>query len=122
MGTTADWVEFSHAPLHRQSLECKIFLVEPGGGAVDVTGAGGQEHRQPLRRARRVGAVDLHQLACHTGLCHERVDGGAKGGGDADEDERAEAQNVPLRLCVEKRNFSGCVAGRCVSLCPRRSS
>ena len=35
--TTADWVEFSHAPLHRQGLEWKIFLVEPGGGAVDVT-------------------------------------------------------------------------------------
>eukprot|EP00964_Phaeocystis_antarctica_P134099 scaffold98328_cov57-Phaeocystis_antarctica.AAC.1 len=111
MGTTADWVRFSHAPLHRQRLECKIFLVEPGNGAVVVTGAGGQEHRQPLRRAR-VRVVALHQLACHTGLRDERADGGAKGGGDADEDERAEARRVPLRLWVEKRNFRGRVSGR----------
>tara|TARA_B100000795_G_scaffold218757_1_gene172920 strand:- start:191 stop:454 length:264 start_codon:yes stop_codon:yes gene_type:complete len=34
-----------HAPLHRQRLvvafEWKVFFVESGGGAVDVTGAGG---------------------------------------------------------------------------------
>ena len=110
-GTTEGWVEFSHAPLHRQRLEGKIFLVKSGGGAVDVTGAGGQEHRQPLRRAR-VGVVDLHQLARHAGLCHVRVDdGGAKGGSDADEDQRAEARRILLRLWVEKRDFRGGVAG-----------
>ena len=93
---------FNHAPLHRQRLvvafEWKVFLVESGGRAVDVTGAGGQEHRQPLRRAR-VGVVDLHLLARHTGLRYVRVEGGAEGGRDADEHERAEARRVPLRLC-----------------------
>ena len=33
-------------------LQKKIFVVESGGVAVDVAGAGGQEHRQPLRWAR----------------------------------------------------------------------
>ena len=111
MGTTADWVRFSYAPLHRQRLECKIFLVEPGSGAVVVTGAGGQEHRQPLRRAR-VGVVDLRQLARQTGLRHVRVDGGANGGSDADEDQRAEARRVLLRLWVEMGKFRGRAAGR----------
>ena len=93
---------FIHAPLHRERLvvafEWKIFLVESGGGAVDVTGAGGQEHRQPLRR-ERVGVADLRQLVCHTGLPHVRVEGGVEGGSDADEHERAEARGVLLRLC-----------------------
>ena len=93
---------FNHAPLHRERLvvafEWKIFLVESGGGAVDVTGAGGQEHRQPLRR-ERVGVADLRQLVCHTGLPHVRVEGGVEGDSDADEHERAEARGVLLRLC-----------------------
>ena len=109
-GTSEGWVDFSHAPLHRQRLEWKIFLVKSGGGAVDVTGAGGQEHRQPLRRAR-VGVVDLHQLARHTGLRHVRVDGGANGGSDADEDQRAEARRILLRLWVEKRDLGGALQG-----------
>ena len=115
IGTAGALLRFSHAALHRQPLvvafQWKTFLVESGGGAVDVTGAGGQEHRQPLRRAR-VGVVDLHQLARHAGLCHVRVDdGGAKGGSDADEDQRAEARPILLRLWVEKRDFRGGVAG-----------
>ena len=101
---------FSHTPLHRQRLvvafEWKIFLVESGGGAVDVMGAGGQEHRQPLRRAR-VGLADLRQLARHTGVCHVRVEGGAEGGSDADEDEHVEARRVLVRLWVEMRTFRG---------------
>jgi hypothetical protein len=60
-------------------------------------GVGGQEHRQPLRRDRdRV--VGLRQLARHTGLGHVREEGGAEGGGDADEDEHAEARSVLPRL------------------------
>ena len=50
----------------------------------------GQEHRQPLRRARD-GGLGLCQLARHAGLGDVRDDGGIEGGGDADEDERAEA-------------------------------
>ena len=101
---------FNHAPLHRERLvvafEWKIFLVESGGGAVDVTGAGGQEHRQPLRRAR-VGLADLRQLARHTGVRRVRVEGGAEGGSDADEDEHVEARRVLVRLWVEMRTFRG---------------
>ena len=55
-----------------------------------------EEHGQPLRRDRD-GVVDLRQLARHTGLGHVREEGGAKGGGDADEDERPEARSVILR-------------------------
>ena len=82
---------YSHAPLHRQRLVgWKIFLVESSGGAVDVAGgAEGQEHREPLRRAR-AGVVNLHPLARHTGLRHVRDGGGADGRDDANE-ERAEA-------------------------------
>jgi hypothetical protein len=59
-------------------------------------GVGGQEHRQPLRRARD-GVAGLRQFARHTGL--HRVRGvGAEGGGGADEDERAEARSALLRL------------------------
>jgi hypothetical protein len=107
-------VRFSHAALHRQHLvvafEWKTFLVESGGGAVDVPGAGGQEHRQPLRRAR-VGVVDLRQLVCHTELRHVWVEAGAQGGSDADEDERAESRRDILCLWVEKRKFRGRGAG-----------
>ena len=101
IGTAGALLRFSHAALHRQPLvvafQWKTFLVESGGGAVDVTGAGGQEHRQPLRRDRdRV--VGLRQLARHTGLGHVREEHGAEGGGDADEDEHAEARSVLPRL------------------------
>ena len=67
------------------------------GGEGDVTGAGGQVHRQPMRRAH-VGVHGLRQLARHTGFGHVRVEAGAEGGGDADEDECAEARRVVLRL------------------------
>ena len=112
VGASAVYVvgRYIHAPLHRQRLvvafEWKVFVVESGGGAVDVMGAGGQEHRQPLRRDR-VGVVDLHQLARHTSLRHVRVEGGAEGCSDADEDERAEARGVLLHLWVEIRKFRG---------------
>ena len=103
---SAVWVGFSpfiHAALNRQRLEWKIFLVESGNGVVDVTGAGGQEHRHPLRRERVVDVVDLHQLARqHAGLRHVRVESGAADGSDADEDERAEARRVLIRLWVEE--------------------
>ena len=56
-----------------------------------------KDHRQPLRRARD-GVVGLRQLACHTGFGHVREEGGAKGGGDAEEDEHTEARGVLLRL------------------------
>jgi CO dehydrogenase/acetyl-CoA synthase gamma subunit (corrinoid Fe-S protein) len=105
---SAVWVDFSHAALHRQ-----LFLVESGGRAVDVTGAGGQEHRHPLRRERVVDVVDLHQLARHAGLRHVRVESGAADGSDADEDERAEARRVLIRLWVEKRKFRGAGRGSC---------
>ena len=107
IGTTG----FRHAPHHLVLLKGKSFVVEPGGGAVDVTGAGGQEHRQPVRRAH-VGVLGLRQLARHTGFGHVRVEAGAEGGGDADdEDECAEARRVLLRLRVEERTLRGCVAG-----------
>ena len=102
IGTTG--FGLSHAPLHRRHfvvvLKGKSFLVEPGGEAVDVTGAGGQEHRQPMRRAH-VGLVGLRPLAArHTGLGHVRGEGGAEGGRGADEDERAEARRALRRLRV----------------------
>ena len=75
-----------------------IFVVELGNGAVVVTGAGGQEHRQPLRRARD-GVVDLHQRARHTGLRRVRDEGDAEEGGDADEDE---SRRGVVPLLVEK--------------------
>ena len=50
----------------------------------------GQEHRQPLRRARD-GGLGLRQLARHAGLGDVRDGGGIESGGDTDEDERAEA-------------------------------
>ena len=62
----------------------------------DSLPAGCQEHRQPLRRARD-GVVGLRQLARHTKLGHVREEGGAEGGGDADEDERPEARSAILR-------------------------
>ena len=93
IGTTG--FGFRHAPLHRQQLvvvlKGRSFLVEPGGGFVDVTGAGGQEHRQPVRRAH-VGLVCLHPLARRARPGHVRGEGGAEGGSGADEDERAENQ------------------------------
>ena len=66
-----------------------------------MTGAGGQEHRQPRRRAN-VSELGLRQLSRHTG--HVRLNC-AKGGGDAGEDECVEARRVLLRLRVEKRNI-----------------
>jgi len=62
-------------------------------------GVGGQEYRQPLRRARD-GMVGLRQFARHTGL--RRVRGEGAEGGDADEDERAEARSVLLRLRLRR--------------------
>ena len=93
---------FRHAPLQLVVLlKGKSFVVEPGGGAVDVSGAGGQVHRQPVRRAH-VGVLGLRQLARHTGLGHVRVEAGAEGGGGADEDECAEARRVLLRLRLRR--------------------
>ena len=93
IGTTG----FRHAPHHLVLLKGKSFVVEPGGGAVDVTGAGGQVHRQPMRRAH-VGLVGLRPLARHTGLGHVRGEGGAECGSGADEDERAKARRALRRL------------------------
>eukprot|EP00964_Phaeocystis_antarctica_P111878 scaffold76139_cov55-Phaeocystis_antarctica.AAC.1 len=114
---------FRRAPLHRQRLvvafEWKIFVVESGCGAVDVAGAGGQEHRQPLRRARD-GVVDLRQTARHTGPRRVRDEGDTEGGGDADEDERAEARSrLALRLAkagaTEMKGWAtGCCGQRAV--------
>ena len=99
IGTTGSGL--THAALHRRQLvvvlKGKSFRVEPGGGAVDVTGAGGQEHRQPTRRAH-VGLVGLRPLARHTGLGHVRGEGGAECGSGADEDERAKARRALRRL------------------------
>jgi hypothetical protein len=114
IGTAGALLRFSHAALHRQPLvvafQWKTFLVESGGGAVDVTGAGGQEHRQPLRRAR-VGVVDLRKLARHTELRHVWGEADAEGDSNTDEDERGEARRDLLRLWVEKRKFRGGGAG-----------
>jgi hypothetical protein len=103
---SAVWVDFRHA-----ALKWKMFLVESGGGAVDVTEAGGQEHRHPLRRAS-VGVVDLRQLARHTGLRHVRGESGAEDGSDADEDERSDARRVLLRLWVEKTEEAWSLSAR----------
>ena len=73
-------------------------------------GRNGQEHRHPLRRARD-GVLGLHQLARHAGLGDVRDDGGIESGGDADEDERAEARGVRFRLQVETGESRGQVAG-----------
>ena len=102
-GEPGAWGGFNHAPLHRKRLvvviEGKIFLSEPVAGAVDVTRAGGEEHRQPMRRPH-VGLVGLRPLARRTGLGHLRGEGGAEGGSGADEDERAEARRALLCLRV----------------------
>ena len=66
----------------------------------------GQEHRHPLRRARD-GGLSLRQLARHAGLGDVRDDGGIESGGDADEDERAEARGVRFRLQVETGDPEG---------------
>ena len=59
---------------------------------------GGQEHRQPLRRASD-GVLDLRQLARSAGLQGVRDEG--EGCGDADEDdERAGTRHVLRRLCA----------------------
>ena len=97
IGTTG--FGFRHAPLHRQQLvvvlKGRSFLVELGRGVVDVTGAGGQEHRQPVRRAH-VGLVCHRPLARRARPGHVRGEGGAEGGSGADEDERAENQMTCL--------------------------
>ena len=62
-----------------------------------VSWGGGQEHREPLRRARD-GVLGLRQLARHAGLGEVRDDGGAEGSGDADEDERTEARGACFLL------------------------
>ena len=75
-----------------------------------IIGAGSQEHRQPLRRVDD-GVVDLRQLARQAGLRGVRNEGGAEGGGDADEDERAEARGVRFRLQVETGGPEGRLQG-----------
>jgi hypothetical protein len=82
-----------------------------------MTGAGGQEHRHPLRRAS-VGVVDLRQLARHTGSRHVRGESGAEDGSDADEDERTDARRVLLCLWVEKTR----VCGHSAPGCPHEST
>ena len=71
---------------------------------------GGQEHRQPLRRARD-GVVGLRQFARHTGGLHHVRGERAEGGGDAEKDERAEARSALLRLRLSPGGIyirSGC--------------
>ena len=60
-------------------------------------GVAGEEHWEPLRRAR-AGAVGLLPLARHTGLRDVREEGGAKGRGDTDEDDRVAARSAHLCL------------------------
>ena len=60
----------------------------------------GEEQWEPLRRAR-AGVVGLRLLARHTGLRDVREEGGAKGRGDADEDDRTAARSV--HLCLRLR-------------------
>ena len=86
-----------------------------------MTGAGGHEHWQPLRRARG-GVVGLRQLACHTGLGHVRDEGGAEGGDDADEDECAGTRRGLLRLYDEVWESRRHVAGRGWRLAAKSSS
>ena len=57
--------------------------------------AGGQEHRQPLRRVSD-GVLDLRQLARRAGFRGVRDEGGAKGSGE--DDGRAGGRRVLLRL------------------------
>ena len=72
--------------------------ISSADGRERAAGDGGcQEHGQPLWRADD-GVVDLRQLACRARLGVLRGVGGAEGGGDADEDERAEVRGVLLRL------------------------
>ena len=55
-----------------------------------MTRAGGQEHRQPTRRAN-MSVLGPRQLARHTGLGHVRIEAGVEGGGDGNEDECVDA-------------------------------
>ena len=69
-----------------------------------LVGAGGQERRQPLRRAKD-GVVDLRQLARHAELRGVRNEG--EGESDADEnDEREGARRMLLRLQVQMQGVS----------------
>ena len=84
-------------------IDCRLELglaredvIEQAAAVGGWHGVAGQEHRQPLRRARN-GVVGLRQSARHNGRHHVRGKG-AEGGGDADEDERAEARSMLLRL------------------------
>ena len=62
-----------------------------------LVGVGGHEHRQPLRGADD-GVLDLCQPVRHAGLGHVLDEGGAESSADVDEDKRAEARGVLLRL------------------------
>ena len=77
---------------------CNALARREGLGGAE--GAGSQEHRQPLRRARD-GVLDPCQLARHAGLRDVRHEGGAEDGSGGDEDERAVTGGVLLRLQVE---------------------
>ena len=86
--------------LHGAGIELRRGPVTPARRSADAViearNLCGQKHGQPLRRDRD-GVVGLRQLAHRTGLGHVRSEGGMEGGGDADEDERAEARSVILR-------------------------
>ena len=86
--------------LHGAGIDLRRGPVTPARRSADAViearNLCGQEHGQPLRRDRD-GVVGLRQLARRTGLGHVRSEGGMEGGGDADEDERAEARSVILR-------------------------
>ena len=68
-----------------------------GIGWWPVVVTGGQEHRQPLRRARD-GVAALRPLALLTGRRDVRDEGGAENGGNADEDERTGTPSTLLHL------------------------
>ena len=61
--------------------------------------AGGQEHRQPLRRTRDWVAVGLPVHLTGRGGVRDKV--GAENGGEADEDERTRTKSTPHRLQLE---------------------
>ena len=72
-----------------------------------MTRAGGQKHRQPMRRPHVGVMAGLRPLARRTGLGHVRGEGGAEGGSGADMRTSARKRDAPIFACVTSHWATG---------------